>query len=239
MRQKRRAMAGGSSATLRGLAPEEPCCRCSRSPAARSVCSAASLRWRYRTSTSCSGSASRPTSLTDDLDANLPPPRPIELREDDRLEPAEGEFGVVDPDGDGPPDQRRAEVRVRVAALTVGHARIIVAVAVPLRDEPLDEVLQVVDQGALELVDEQGAGRVQGVDQRDAGGNGELLNRIAHALGDIRDLGALVGRQRERGAVHLHGHALSEAHHLDWLVHLWLRLDRTLRYRHISGKVNL
>src|SRR5437899_6345797 len=219
MRQKRRATAGGSSATLRGRVRDEPCGRCSRSPAARSRCSAARLRWRYRTSTSCSGSVSRPTSLTDDLDANLPPPRPIELREDDRLEPAEGEFGVVDPDGDGPPDQRRAEVRVRVAALTVGHARIIVAVTAPLRDEPLEEVLQVIDQRALELVDEQGAGRVQRVDQRDADGDGKLLNRIAHALGDIRDLGALVGRQRERGAIHLHGCALSEAHRLDWPVH--------------------
>src|SRR5947209_17592567 len=94
-----------------------------------------------------------PTSLADDLDADLPPPRPVELREDDRLEPAEGEFGVVDPDGDGPPDQRRAEVRVRVAALAVRHARIIVAVTAPVRDEPLDEVRQVVDQRHLARVD--------------------------------------------------------------------------------------
>jgi hypothetical protein len=36
---------------------------------------------------------------------------------------------------------------------------------------------------------------VQGVDERDTGGDRELLDRVAYELGDVRDLGPLVRRQ--------------------------------------------
>ena len=45
-----------------------------------------------------------------------------------------------DPDGDGPSEERGAEVRMRVAALAVRHAGIVVAVPVALGHEPLDQV---------------------------------------------------------------------------------------------------
>src|SRR5712691_4573005 len=143
------------------------------------------------------GGGTRLRLLADHLDADLARAGPVELRENDGLEPAERQLAVVDPDGDVSSEQGGSEVRVRVAPLAVGDARVVVAVAVPLRDEPLDE-------RALELVDEQGAGGVQRVDERDARGDRELLNRIPDELGDIRDLGALLTRQRERSVEYLH-----------------------------------
>src|SRR5438309_3659484 len=157
------------------------------------------------------GGGTRLRLLADHLDADLARARPVELREDDGLEPAERQLAGVDPDGDVSSEQGGPEVRVRVAPLAVGDARVVVAVAVPLRDEPLDEPLQVVDQRALELVDEQGAGGVQRVDERDARGDRELLDRIPDELGDVRDLGALLTRQRERGAENLHRNSLRGA----------------------------
>ena len=155
--------------------------------------------------------ADREQLLPDHLDADLALARPVELGEDDGLEPAERQLAVVDPDGDVSSEQGGSEVRVRVAPLAVGDARVVVAVAVPLRDKPLDEPLQVVDQRALELVDEQSAGGVQRVDERDPRGDRELLNRIPDQLGDIRDLGALLTRQRERSVEYLHFNSLRGA----------------------------
>src|SRR2546422_8913857 len=96
--------------------------------------------------------------LPDHLNADLPPAWPVELREDDRLEPAQRELGVVDPDGDGPPEQCGPEVRVRVAALAVRHARVVVAVADSRRHEPLVQPPPGVGEGAVELGDEKRAG---------------------------------------------------------------------------------
>src|SRR5439155_20011255 len=109
---------------------------------------------------------------------------------------------------DGSPEQRGPEVRVRVAPLTVRHARVVVAVADSLGHESLDQALEVVDEGALELVDEQRAGGVECVDERDARGDRELLNGIPDELGDVRDLGARLTRQRERGGENLHFNSL-------------------------------
>src|SRR3989304_2348651 len=77
-------------------------------------------------------------------------------------------------------------------------------VAAALGEEPLGQRLEVLDQRALELVDEERARGVQRVDQGDARGDGELLDRVPPELGDIGDLGALLTRQRERGAEDLH-----------------------------------
>src|SRR5262245_37008739 len=154
--------------------------------------------------------------LADHLDADLPLPWAVELGEDDRLEPSERQLAVVDTDGDVAAEQRRPKVRVRVAALAVGDSRIVVTIAVALGHELLHQRAEVVDQRALELVDEQRTRRVQRVDQRDTGRDGELLNRVAHELGDVRDLGPLGRRQRERRRVNLHRRALSGARHLDY-----------------------
>src|SRR5688572_30938014 len=59
-----------------------------------------------------------------------------------------------------------------------------------LGHETLDQALQVVDEGALELVDEERAGRVHRVDERDAGRDGKLLDGLADDLGDVGNLGA-------------------------------------------------
>ena len=102
-------------------------------------------------------------------------------------------------------------MRVRVAALAVREARIVVAIAAPLGHQPLDETLEVVDERALELVDEERARGVQRVDERDAVGDGKLLDRFADELGDVRDLGTLLRRQRKRRVEDLHVGALSGA----------------------------
>src|SRR3989475_11390066 len=100
------------------------------------------------------GGGTRLRLLADHLDADLARARPVELREDDGLEPAERQLAVVDPDGDVSSEQGGSEVRVRVAPLAVGDARVVVAGAVPPPDEPLREQLQVVDQSALEIAEE-------------------------------------------------------------------------------------
>src|SRR5713226_2985689 len=150
--------------------------------------------------------------LPDDLDADLAAARAVELGEDHGLEPPERQLAVVHTEGDAAPEERGAQVRVRVAALAVRHARVVVTVAVALGDEPLDERLEVVDERALELVDEQRAGRVESVDERDARPDGRLLHRVPHQLRDVGNLGALLTRQRERGGENLHVCLLSEAH---------------------------
>src|SRR5438105_1120623 len=105
--------------------------------------------------------------FADDLDRDVALPRSVELREDDGLEPSEGELAVVDAEGDGAPQDGRAQVRVGVAALAVGEARVVVAIAAALGDEAFSQALEIVHQCALELVDEDRAGGVQRVDQRD------------------------------------------------------------------------
>src|SRR5439155_2683124 len=177
--------------------------------------------------------------FADDLDADLALPGAVELGEDDGLESTERQLAVVHPDRDVAPEEGGPQMRVRVAALAVGHARVVVPIAVALGHEPLDQRPQIVDQRALELVDEQRAGRVERVDERDPGGDGELLDGVAHELGDVRDLGLLVRRQREGRVVNLHRRAFSAAHRLDPdTFPARLRQSQALRYRHISGNVN-
>src|SRR3989442_2323606 len=113
------------------------------------------------------GGGTRPRLLADHLDADLARARPVELREDDGLEPAERQLAVVDSDGDVSSEQGGSEVRVRVAPLAVGDARVVVAAAVPPRGEPAREPPQVADQGALGHASEHGAGGVQRVDEGD------------------------------------------------------------------------
>ncbi|MBF8298515.1 MAG: panC, partial [candidate division NC10 bacterium] len=96
-----------------------------------------------------------------DLQGDLALSGAVELGEDDRLESPQRQVAVVEADGDAAAQQRRPQVRARVAALAVRVARVVVAIAAALGDEPLDEVLEVVDQRALELVDEERAGGVQ------------------------------------------------------------------------------
>src|SRR5207244_13463071 len=106
------------------------------------------------------------TLLAQDLDGDLAFPGAVQLGEDHRLEAPEGELAVDEPHGDVAAEQRGAQMRVRVAALAVREARIVVAIAAPLGHEPLDETLEVVDERALELVDEERARGVQRVDER-------------------------------------------------------------------------
>src|SRR5262249_19275119 len=89
--------------------------------------------------------------LADHLDPDLPLPRAVELGEDDGLEPAECQLTVVDGDRDVAAEQRGPQVRVCVAALTIRHARVVVAIAAALGDQPFHQPLQIVDQGTLQL----------------------------------------------------------------------------------------
>jgi hypothetical protein len=62
----------------------------------------------------------------------------------------------------------------------------------------------------LELVDEEGAGRVHRVHEGDPGHDRELVQCLPDALGDVREFGPLFARQNERGIENLHA-ILSEA----------------------------
>src|SRR5215813_74626 len=135
----------------------------------------------------------------DHLDGDLALPGPVELREDDRLKPPEGEVAVVHAEGHGAAEEGGPEVRVAVAALAVREAGIVVTVAAALGDQLFDQALEIVHEGALELVDEDRAGRMQGVDQGDPRRNGGLLDGFPDELRDVGDLGAFLTVQRERG----------------------------------------
>src|SRR4029450_9591592 len=149
------------------------------------------------------------TLVAQDLHGDLALPGTVELGKDHGLEAAQRELAVDDGDRDVAAEQRRAQMRVRVAALAVGVARIVVTVATPLGDETLDEALEIVDERALELVDEQRARRMERIDEGDTVLDGKLLNRLTDELGDVVYLGTLLRRQREAGVEDLHVGALS------------------------------
>src|SRR5262245_16042950 len=92
-----------------------------------------------------------PGLLPEDLDTDLPLPRTVELHEDERLEPPQHKLAPAHRHREALPEKRGAQVRVRIAPLAVGDARIVVPVAVALGDQALDESLEIVDQRALEL----------------------------------------------------------------------------------------
>src|SRR5919201_1487471 len=119
----------------------------------------APLRASYRRSLMAFGPTrdSEGRLRADHLDVDLALSGPVELREDHGLEAAERELAVVDAQRDRAAEQRRAQMRVRVAALAVGEARVVVAIATALRHELLDEALEVVDERAMEIVDEDRA----------------------------------------------------------------------------------
>src|SRR2546428_14171931 len=90
------------------------------------------------------GGGTRLRLLADHLDADLARARPVELREDDGLGPAERQLAVGDPDGDVSSEQGGSGVRGRVAPLAVGGARGVVAGARPLPEVPPREPAPVV-----------------------------------------------------------------------------------------------
>src|SRR5437870_2148659 len=136
--------------------------------------------------------------LSDDLNRDLSAPRAIELREDDRLEPPQGQLTIVDRNGDAPPQEGGPQVRVTVAALAIGVAGIVVTVPPPFRDEALEHPFEVVDEGGLVLVDEERARRMEGVDQGDPRGHGEVLDHVPDGLCNISYLGPFFGLHRNR-----------------------------------------
>src|SRR3989475_9260370 len=95
------------------------------------------------------GGGTRLRLLADHLDADLARARPVELREDDGLEPAERQLAVVDPDGDVSSEQGGSEGRVRVTPLAVGAAGVVVAVAAPPRGRAPREPRLALGLGAL------------------------------------------------------------------------------------------
>src|SRR5262249_55260590 len=142
--------------------------------------------------------------LSDDLNRDLPAPRAIELREDDRLEPAQSQLTIVDRNGDAAPQEGGPQPGVAVGALAMGVAGIVVAVARPCRYQPFQHRLEVVDDSRLELIDEERAGRMERIDQGDPCGYGKLLDRVPDGFCNVGYLSPLFGGQRNRGAEGLH-----------------------------------
>src|SRR5262249_48394305 len=116
--------------------------------------------------------------LSHHLHGDLATPGSVELGEDHRPEASERELAVAEPDGDVPAEQRRPQMGVRVATLAVRETRIVVPVATALGDQALDQALQIVDERALELIDEERARGVQRVDEGDAVADRKLLDRF-------------------------------------------------------------
>src|SRR5712691_8475685 len=131
-------------------------------------------------------------SLADQLDVDFAFSGTVEFGEDDRLEPPERQLTVVEPHGDAPSQQGRAQVGVGVAALAVRIPGIVVTVPAALGHEPLHQPFEIVDQRRLELVDEERAGCVQRVDESDAAGHRGGLDDVPDLLGDVGDLGSLL-----------------------------------------------
>src|SRR5215471_8385842 len=104
-------------------------------------------------------------SLADDLDLEPPVARAVELGNDDALELTEQDLAVGDRQRDRVAQKGCAEVRVGVGAVTVRVTRVIVTVPVASRDQLLERCAEVVQERRLELVDEDGGRRVEGVDQ--------------------------------------------------------------------------
>src|SRR5881396_2824230 len=126
-----------------------------------------------------------PALLAEDLDRDLPRSGAVELREDDGLESAERQLGAVDAERDAAAEQRRAQMRVRVAALAVGVSRVVVTEAAALGNESLTQRHDVVHQRALKLVDEERARGVERVHQGDPRGHRRSMERVPYQLGDI------------------------------------------------------
>src|SRR4029453_4297623 len=93
-----------------------------------------------------------------DLDVDAPGTRPVKLGEEDGLEAAEGQLPTADAAGQASPHQRGTEVGAPVASLAVRETRIVVLVAGVVGHQTIHHRLEVLDEGSLEMVTEQGAG---------------------------------------------------------------------------------
>ena len=102
---------------------------------------------------------------------------------------------------------------MRVAPLAIRIPGVVVAVTVVLGHQRLDHGLEVLDEGALELVDEQRAGRVQRVDEEDAFLDVGAQHDVTNRLGDVEDLSLVLAQHRERLARHLESLHLRLLHH--------------------------
>src|SRR5215510_12384197 len=103
------------------------------------------------------------------------------------------------------PSRAAVEMRMCIAALAIGEAGIVVAVAVVLRHQRLDHGLEVFDEGALELVDEERAGRVQRVHEEDALLDVGTQHDVTNLLRDVENLRPVLAQHRERLARDLEG----------------------------------
>src|SRR5437867_4198904 len=140
-----------------------------------------------------------------DLDVDATGSWAVELREEDGLEPPERQLPAADAHGHASAEEGGAQMGMRVAALAVGEAGIVVAVAVVLRHQRLDHGLEVFDERALELVDEERAGRVQRVHEEDALLDVGTQHDVTNGLRDVEDLGPVLTQHRERLARDLEG----------------------------------
>ena len=93
---------------------------------------------------------------------------------------------------------------VGVATLAVGVPRIVVTEAAALGNEALPECHDVVDQRVLILVDEESAGRVERIHERDPRRDRRSMERVPDQLRDVGGFGPALGLQRERRVEDLH-----------------------------------
>ena len=92
----------------------------------------------------------------------------------------------------------------RVAPLAVGETGIIVLEPVLVGDELAQHRDQILDQRALELVDEERAGRVQGVHEQKSLPDVDLPDDVANLLRQVHDLHVLFAAHGHRLPVHPH-----------------------------------
>src|SRR5712671_4013621 len=83
------------------------------------------------------------------------------------------------------------------ATLPVGEARVVVLVPGSVGHEPIHHGLEVLDEGALELVHEQRTGGVEGVDQNDSLLDVGAQHDVPDLLGDVQDLCPFLAQHRE------------------------------------------
>src|SRR6266536_418676 len=154
-----------------------------------------------------------------DLDVDAPRSRPVQLGEQDRLELPERQLTPADPERHAPSQQRRTEMRGGIAPLAVRIAGVVVLVAGVVDHQPFQHGLEIFHEGALKLVHEDVARRVEGVDEQDALLDVCAQHDVPDLLRDVDDLGALFAQHREGLANYLlglhrdglHGPGLSDA----------------------------
>ena len=120
--------------------------------------------------------------------------RTIQLSHEDRLEPSQRHYSITDADRHAMAEQTGTQKGRRITPLTVRLPGIVVSVAAVLRDELLQHGLEILNQRALELVDEKPAGGVARIHEHHPLIDISTEHAVPHLLRNVHDLDPLLAQ---------------------------------------------